>query len=73
MDDDAKSVKLRKVHREWMDTTARGAEAAEMAATIADAHPSLFLRAMARFINWLAAICRREEEKARKAARETYR
>lgn len=70
MKDDPDSIQLRKRHAEWMDTTALGAETAEMAETLAQ--QSVLYRGLARFLRWLTSISRREEEKARRAARETY-
>lgn len=70
MKDDPDSIQLRKRHAEWMDTTALGAETTEMAETLAQG--SILYRGLARFLRWLTNISRREEEKARRAARETY-
>lgn len=71
MQDDPESIKARKVHAEWMETTALGEETAEMAETLAALHPKFGW--LAKFLGWLVRISRREEEKARLTARDTYR
>lgn len=70
MKDDPDSIQLRKRHAEWMDATALGIETSEMAETLAQR--STLYRGLASFVRWLTSISRREEEKARRAARETY-